>query len=190
MNKLDLINSALLKCGLPLAASLADCDWNAALVFEQSAETTLRTFGWGFAMKYASLAMDETPPAFGYQYSYALPSDCARIIDVHNCHDLRAPSCEFKPQANRRIVTNANPCNIRYVWRDYDPEDWPPDFADAVAALIAAKIAGLSAQKMALVPQLMQLYNVALAMAQAADAKENMERMPREDFLQNARLEK
>ncbi len=48
-NKLEVINNALMKIGLPLAASLEDCDWNAATVYDLVVEQILRSFNWGFA---------------------------------------------------------------------------------------------------------------------------------------------
>ena len=42
-DKLEVINNALMKIGLPLAASLEDCDWNAATVYDLVVEQILRS---------------------------------------------------------------------------------------------------------------------------------------------------
>ncbi len=176
MDKLTLINMALMKCGLPLAASLNDCDWNAQLMFEQCAGEALVSHAWGFAQKSATLVMDPESPQFGYNYRYRMPEDCLRVLDVRAEHDSRAPKGRFRVQG-RYILTNANPCHARYIGRFLDPGDWPPMFCNAVAARIAQEIAGLSAENMAMVPQLLQAYKLALTEAQLMDARESTERV-------------
>lgn len=186
MDKLGVINMALLKTGLPLASSLKDCDWNAAFIFDLCVEQIERGFAWGFAQKFTVCARDATAPPFGFDYSYTLPADCLRVIDVRNQHDLRAPKCTYVLQG-RKLLTSASPCNLRYVARNLEPGDWPGDFTDAVACLIACEIAALSAEKMSLVPVLTQKYQLALAQAQIADARENTERVPLNQSLFAAR---
>lgn len=176
MDQLTIINKALLKCGLPLAAAINDCDWNAALIFESASHEVFRNYAWNFATRYVTLGQ-QGAPAFGFEYNFQLPADCAKVIDVHCLHDLRSPQARYAVQG-KKLLTNVCPCHLRYVSHDISVGDWPPDFADAVAWRIALEIAPLSAQTMAMTPQLMQGYNLALANAQAVDARECMERVP------------
>lgn len=182
MDRLGVINFALLKAGMPLAAALDDCDWNAGFVFENIAEQALRAHAWGFAQKFAVLARSVEEPAFGFNYAYNLPDDCLKVVDARCAHDLRSPKARYVLRG-KRIYTNASPCNCRYIFREYDPGNWPPDFTDAVATRIAAEIIGLSGQRMSLVPQLLQIYQLSLTQAMAADAREETERVPMDDSL-------
>lgn len=186
MTRLDIINNALLKTALPLAASIDDCDWNANFVFDTCAEQALRAHAWGFAQRLASLSRLPDSPPFGFSYAYAMPEDCLRVIDCRPAAELRSPRARFVTQG-RRVLTNASPCNARYIARDLNPENWPPDFANAVACRIACEIAALSAEKIQLVPQLLQIYQLAIAQAQASDAREETERVPLDDSLHAAR---
>lgn len=176
MDKLTLINKALLKVGLPLAAAEDDCDWNAAMVFEDVAEKAIRGHNWGFAQKFAVLAQGGQAPAFGFKYAYGMPADCLKVIDVRRNQDLRAPKARFVA-SGRMIYSNVAPCNARYLYKAMDPELWPADFADAVAGRIACEIAALSAERAALVPQLTQLAELAMNQAMMADARESAERI-------------
>lgn len=185
MDQLAIINRALLKCGLPLAAALNDCDWNATLVYDACASECLRSFAWNFAQKVETLAQTGTP-AFGFAKSYALPDDCLRVIDVHCAHDLRSPKGRYVVQG-RRLLANVSPCYLRYISSAVPCEDWPPDFCDAVAARIALEIAPLSTQSVGLVPQLAQFWQLSLATAQAADARESAERVPLDENILLAR---
>lgn len=186
MDKLWIINSALMKTGLPLAASLDDCDWNANYIYDNCTEQVLRSFAWGFAQKFASLPRESSEPQFAYKYYYRVPDDCLRLIDVHCQQSLRSPKARFSQQG-KLIATNVSPCYLRYVARQLNPEDWPPDFADAVACLIATQIAALSAEKAGLVPHLLQYYQLALTQAQLSDARENTERVPLDSSIYAAR---
>ena len=185
-DKLEVINSALMKIGLPLAATLDDCDWNASSVYDLAVEQVLRSFNWGFAGRFATIPASGQMPAHGYKHSYAMPEDCLRVIDVRCSFDLRAPKSPFVV-SGRAIFTNAQPCNVRYVALVADPAQWPPDFTDAVSCRIACEIAALSAQTMTMTAGLLQLYQLSLANAQAADAAETNERVPLDESVLLAR---
>lgn len=176
MDQLTIINKALLKCGLPLAAAINDCDWNAAFVYDSCARELLRGFSWGFAQNFIAISPGGSP-AHGYQFSYQLPADYLRVVDVHCVHDLRSPKARYQIQG-RRLLTNVSPCYLRYISSSYGCESWPDDFCDALAARIAVEIAPLSAQTSSMTGQLMQLAQLALANAQATDARECAERVP------------
>lgn len=176
MNQETIINKAMLRCGLPLTAALEDCDWNAAFIFETSAEEVLRQFTWSFARKITSLQVATTQIP-GWGKTYFLPTDYLRVVDVHACSDMRAPKARYELVGNN-LCANVSPCILRYVSKTTPVESYPVDFADVVALRIAVEISSLSAQTMGMVPQLTQLYELSLAKAQATDARENADRVP------------
>lgn len=186
MDKLKVINLALLKCALPPAANLEDCDYHAESIFDNVAEQNLRLHAWGFAQKFCQLEPASAAPVFGYKYAYLKPADCVRLIDVRQDGDLRAPRARSSSQG-ALVCTNASPCYARYVWLMLDPKFWMPDFTDAVACQIAYEIAGLSAEKLSLVPQLYNLYAASIARAMANDAREETERVPLDESLYQGR---
>ncbi len=182
MTKLDVINNALMKVGLPLAANENEEDWNASTIFQTVAEQALRSFPWGFATKFAVLAQNSNTPAHGFRHAYTIPTDCLRIVDVRQHDDLRAPKGRFVV-SGKLLYANVSPCNARYVARDLDPDNCPGDFCDAVSARIAAEIANLSAQTASLTPGLLQFAQLSLAQAQAIDSTETTERVPLDESI-------
>lgn len=186
MDKLGVINLALMKCGLPLAASLEDCDYNAATIFEIIAEQNLKMHAWGFAQKYAVMDQALAPPAHGFSYAYLIPADCLKFVDCRASADLRAPRARYA-RSGGQIFTNVKPCYARYVFLQNDPEFWPADFTDAAAAHIACQIAPLSAERASLAPQLFQFYQAAIAQAMLNDAREETERVPLDESLYASR---
>lgn len=186
MDKLTVIRMALLKCGLPLPDSLADCDFNASLIYDNVVKTVFRAHPWGFATVFTTLPAVAKTPAHGFERAYALPDDCLRFIDVRSSAQIRAPRAQ-SVLSGRHVYTNANPCHCRYVRLVEDPADWPPDFTDAVACFLAAQIAALSAEKSSLVAPLLNFYQLALTQAQTADARENSERVDLPSSIYEAR---
>lgn len=108
MTLLDVINAALLKVGLPLAATLEDCDWNARFVFDNVVNRLLRGYAWGFAQKLAVLNPMPNDPCFAYKYRYQLPDDNLRVVDVHNCQNLRSPKATYMMEG-KFLLTNVSP---------------------------------------------------------------------------------
>lgn len=182
MDKLGVINMALMKCGLPLAASLNDVDYNAGMTFDIIAEQNLKLHAWGFAQKFAQLTEAAATPEHGFELAYLKPADCVKMIDIRQSKDLRAPKARYVA-SGPLVLTNAKPCYARYVWLLLDPNHWPGDFTDAVACHIACQIAPLSAEKISMAPQLFQFYQAALAQAMANDAREETSRVPLDDSL-------
>lgn len=188
MDRLGVINRALMKVALPLAATLQDCDWNANLVFEDCTTEVLREHSWSFAQRLAVLEMLPDTPAFGFRYAYKMPEDCVHMTDVRAQGDIRAPKAKMVTQG-RRVLTNASPCYARYTAKDLDPDNWPSDFTDATACRIAWEIAALSAEKLSLIPSLVQLYQRALNIAMKNDAREETTRVPPDESLYSVRGE-
>ena len=188
MDKLGVINNALLKVGLPLAASLDDADWNAATIYTTVVKQYLRSFPWGFATKFANFTANQNVPAHGFSKAYTIPADCLRVVDVRCAGELRAPKARFVV-SGKLLYANVTPCHARYVSdASVDtPADWPDDFADAVACRIAAEIANLSAQTASMTPGLLQMAQLSLAQAQAIDATETTERVPMDESIIAAR---
>ena len=187
MTRYEILCSALRACGLPLPASVDDCEYNAAMVFDSAAERLLSEHDWNFATRLATL-FELTPPAFGFKRAYRLPDDCLRVASARPGFDERSPEARWR-RYGAELHTNSHPCNIRYIASGIPCEQWPPHFCHAVASLIAADIAGLAAEKMGLVPQLLQLHQLKLAQAQAADAREARAFMPKDETMARARDE-
>ena len=182
LTKLDVINNALMKCGLPLAASESEADWNAQSIFETVAKSALRSFPWGFATTFAVLTANSNVAPHGFSHAYTIPADCLRVVDVRQHNDLRAPKGRFVV-SGKLLYANVSPCNARYVRADLNPADWPDDFCDAVSCRIAAEIANLSAQTVSMTAGLLQMSQLALAQAQAIDSTETNERVPLDESI-------
>lgn len=194
MTRLDVINMALGKCGLPWAATMTDANWHAVNLFDQVARQCLRAHAWSFALIYQQLTPFAAPAAVGsgWAFAYAMPDKCLRLLDIRTHQDSRAPLARFSVVEARGIVyTNATPANARYVYDMVEPDNdrgvnlpqchgWTADFTDAMATALAAEIAPLAAQSFSLGAGLKQMAAQLLQVAIANDSDEEQRRVPLE----------
>lgn len=84
----ELINAALRKAGgakriLALTDSVGSAGV-AADVLTTERDDLLRAGVWNFAITRIQLAQLTALPAFGWSYAYGIPSDCERVVSVHD----------------------------------------------------------------------------------------------------------
>jgi hypothetical protein len=102
-------------------------------------DSLLETYPWVFARKTAELAA-LAEPIKGWPFSYALPADCVRLLQLLwrmrtialwevTGSPVKAVGCEYKP------VT------ARYTAKITDTEQWPALFAEALCLKLAASVA-------------------------------------------------
>nr|VFK58892.1 MAG: hypothetical protein BECKUNK1418G_GA0071005_100537 [Candidatus Kentron sp. UNK]VFK68616.1 MAG: hypothetical protein BECKUNK1418H_GA0071006_100437 [Candidatus Kentron sp. UNK] len=135
----DLCNRALLLLGDKRIGSLAE-DSNRAMLCAQyyapTRDALLETHPWNFATRRDRLAREATEPAFEFRYAYALPAApwCLRARAVYDYDDPWQVE-------GRRLLCNAATCRIRYTARITDTSLFPPLFSEALANLLAHRIA-------------------------------------------------
>lgn len=81
-------------------------------------EETLEAAPWGCARARAQLALNATPPAFGWDYSYALPADYLRLLSLNNisAYDNEAPRRIIE---GKNLLTNETTAHIEYIRTPY-----------------------------------------------------------------------
>lgn len=97
---------------------------------------------WTFATKRAKLNLLKEPP-IGAAYAYGYPSDCLQIQRVFDKsgRDLYSYHLE-RSDYGMAILTDVPADWVRYTTSLVPAELFPSDFADALAHLLAAKLAG------------------------------------------------
>lgn len=146
----------------------------ASAAFDDIRDTVLADFAWGFATRWASLALLDVQPAFGARYAYRLPTDALRVVDVRNSSDMAQAPAHFW-LAGRDVYTDASPCLMRYVARIEQSADWPPHFCEAFVIRLAAELAPVTGPDSSSTPlKLRQLYLQALDTARLTDSAQAM----------------
>lgn len=105
----------------------------------------LAEHSWAFATRRVKLAKVVSAP-LKTKNAFALPSDCIRVVSVH---DTAAPDDRYvenftiENQNEFTVVTcNCDEIFIKYISHNISASTFPPMFSDALAHLLASKLAG------------------------------------------------
>ena len=104
---------------------------------------------------------------------FDLPADCLRVLTL-STSDFDIPQNLFAIQGRYLLLrdTDAPEPILRYIASDPPVDEWPLTFVDAVAFLIAARIAPKIAQSADLEAKFTQLHEIALGKARSKDTRE------------------
>jgi hypothetical protein len=167
--QINIVNSALLKLGATRISSITQNTKSAIhmnAIWAQILDCVLRAHPWHFAKKRVTLVPNATTPPYEYDFTYDLPGDWIRPLEPeHN-------DCDFVVESNQ-ILTNWNPLNIAYIFRNTDPSTWDACFCEAMAWRLANEAAYDLTQNTAVVGWTAKGYLAQLAEARAMNGVEN-----------------
>jgi hypothetical protein len=146
-SKESICNAALGLLGKPPLVSDAEAEQEygdarrVVQAYAQRIGRVLRSHPWDFAMRRAILPPDTATPKYGYSHQFTLPGEppCARVwqLDRERHGDLP----DFKVEGHKILINDAGPLYLSYIARITDPAEFTDDFAEALAAEVAAKAA-------------------------------------------------
>lgn len=153
----ELVNSALRKGGgAKRILDLSDSVGSAGIasdVLASERDDLLRSAVWNFAITRIKLGRLSALPAFGWSYAYGLPSDCQRVVSVHD-NDAGTGAIPYKIESLLQadssyinvIATDAADVYLRYCRQITDPNLMTASFRQ-VLILRMAKIFAISIAK-------------------------------------------
>ena len=172
----DICNSALNLLGASTISALTEDTKNARLCnqrYEPIRNRVFRSHNWNCLIKRVELAQDSTGPVIEYTYGYTLPSDCLRVLKVHNgTTDSIASALDYKVEG-RKIVTDEGTVYLVYVALDTDPTNYDSYLYEAVSHQLAADLAYAITNNSTLANQYMSRADERLREARFIDATEN-----------------
>ena len=172
----DICNSALNLLGASTISALTEDTKNARLCnqrYEPIRNRVFRSHNWNCLIKRVQLAQDSTGPVIEYTYGYTLPSDCLRVLKVHNgTTDSIASALDYKVEG-RKIVTDEGTIYLVYVALDTDPTNYDSYLYEAVSHQLAADLAYAITNNSTLANQYMSRADERLREARFIDATEN-----------------
>lgn len=151
MAKIDTINRSLIALGEPVLASLAADVPNAeraSKVYDDMLALLLASHRWNFALKSASLQKAAINSYNQYfKYAYPLPVDYLKLDKVgHFNKQIKTypafiSDAEYMIMGKNILSDMAEGLDIRYIAKITDDTFYPPNFKEALVAVIAAKLA-------------------------------------------------
>lgn len=159
--------------------------------YEQARDEMLRAFPWPFATKIAALALVEEDPNDEWSFSYSVPSDCLALRRIlsgsrNDSRQDRVPYREAYGTAGAVIFTDMEDAELEYTVRVSDAGRFAPDFAQALACLLASYVAPrlTAGDPNGLGKRALQLYQYYVSRAQAqALNEEQAEEEPQSEFV-------
>ena len=131
----QIVNNALVRIGSRAILSLtenSEAARQANLIYEQVRDDVLADHVWNFTIKRVELAQDTTGPAFGYTYSYTLPEDCLKVLNMEEVTMVYTIE-------GGKLLTDEGTARIQYISRIEDPNQFSPKFIEALSATFSAE---------------------------------------------------
>jgi len=172
----NMCNSALNLLGASTIANLTDDTKNARLCnqrYEPVRNRVFRSHAWNCLHKRVQLAQNSTAPIVEYDHAYALPSDCLRVLKIHNgSTDSIASALNYKLEG-RNIVTDIDTVFVIYIALDTDPNNYDTYLRESISHQLAADLCYAITNNATLATNYMTRADERLREARFIDATEN-----------------
>ena len=172
----DMCNSALNLLGASTISALTDDSKNARLCnqrYDSVRNRVFRSHAWNCLHKRVQLAQNSTAPVIEYTYAYALPSDCLRVLKIHNgTTDSIASAIDYKLEG-RNVVTDEGTVYLIYVALDTDPNNYDSYLQESISHQLAADLCYAITNNATLANNYMARADERLREARFIDATEN-----------------
>jgi len=172
----DMCNSALNLLGASTISALTDDSKNARLCnqrYENVRNRVFRSHAWNCLHKRVQLAQNTTTPVIGYANAYALPSDCLRVLKVHNgATDSIVSAIDYKLEG-KNIVTDEGTIYLIYIAKVTDPNEYDSYLQESISHQLAADLCYAITNNATLANNYMTRADERLREARFIDATEN-----------------
>lgn len=122
VTEVSICSNALLMLGANTINSFSEKTDRAKLaanLWEPVRDFVIRSHPWNCCIKRAALAPDASAPEFDWDYQFTLPPDYMRVISVGEFG-----SEELYEIENGKLLCNANPALLRYIYKNENPAKW------------------------------------------------------------------
>ena len=181
MNRVSIANLALSNLGESPIQNLTDDNARARICTQRIDDvirSILRMHDWNSAMNRIALT-NVGVPLFGFNYTFQLPVDFIKIVDVW-------PVSRYRIQADT-LLSNETEINILYVYEPTDINTLDVLLAEAIALKLTVEISETLTGKDGLKDRMMQKFVLALQEARSANSKDKTPEHREDSTFWNAR---
>lgn len=181
--QVNIVNIALRNIGVKRITSMDDDVESARVMtdlYDHIRDEMLAIHPWNFAIEYSdTLAENDDTPDFDYDYSYALPADCIRVIELEDAED------EFKVVGGNLFTDTEDP-KIKYIKQVTTTSSFSKAFVTAFAARLAAEACYALTNSRNLADDKKKEYELKLSQAINADSQEgSVEKIEESSWLED-----
>jgi len=181
--KVEICNLAIRMIGAKRITSLDDEAEEARVltdIYDRMLDEVLVAYPWNFALKRSALTRLATTPTYEYDYAYALPADCLRVVEAED-HAYE----DFQVEDNK-LLTDSESLNVRYIARVTDPTKYSPLFIQAFTARLSAELAYPLTNDAGLAKNKFDEFQLKVSQARSTNAQEGTARkIERNSWLEN-----
>ena len=168
--EVSICSNALLLLGAQTIADFDDGSDRALLasnLYPSVRDGVLRMHPWNCCVRRVALPPDVVGPPFDWNFQFTLPPDYIRTLSVgeYGAED------SFKIEGGK-LLSNTDPCLLRYVARNESPASWDDLLVRAVQLAMAAAMAYPITQSSALRDSMRQEFAQVLRMARSVDGQD------------------
>jgi hypothetical protein len=171
-SKISICSNALQELGDAPIASFAASEGDRATLcgnlWPQVRDKILRAHLWPCTRKRVILAPEATTPAFDWAYSFLLPGDWLRTLQVGK----RGYFIRFEPMG-RSLLADVNALPLVYVAKADDPAQWDSTLVDLVGLEMQARLAYAVTQSASLAQMKRQEADQALKVAKSISGQDS-----------------
>jgi|TARA_Y100000296_G_C5157394_1_gene249900 hypothetical protein len=164
----DICNIALTNLGEQKIVSLDENNERARLSklrFDDVRDTVLRLHPWNCVTARTILNRDTDTPAWGYTYQYSLPSDCIRVLSIHDA------TIAYRIEGSK-LHTDSGTIKLKYIQRPSDLTVLDANVVNLIGIRLAWELAEPLTAKTALKTEMWQKFTLELATTRSMDATE------------------
>lgn len=144
LSDVQISNTAIGLCGSSSFILSLDQDSEAAercrIFLPVASEKVLRKHDWNCATVLTRLAQNIDVPDFEYEYAYALPYNCVRVINCYENEDYYNPYDRWRV-VGRNIHTDMETVYLKYIALPDDYRELDVLLSDAIAYELAVMLA-------------------------------------------------
>ena len=195
--RIDIINQALIFLGAETLTGLDDDSAQADImngIYDLSRDATLEAHEWSFAIRTFTPAQSTDPPAGNWTYTYPLPSNIIRLLEVSRGEPTgvvmnnEVPNNSLAHEVQgKNILTNEQIAFCTGIRRVEDEGIYSNLFSDAFSAKLATKSAMAITQSRTIMETMAGLYAGFIQEAKSRDGQQGTTRRFRSRWLTNAR---
>ncbi len=144
---------------------------------------------WTFAINRDTLNATADVPKYGFSYTFLLPNDSMRIIQVYNLNEGLDPNprgTQYKVE-DTYIYANDSTIDVRYIFDQINTKRFSPLFDQTLAAFIAKNIAVPLTKNNTLMQNMTALYDESLSRAAASNGLQGSREKLVRSTLENSR---
>lgn len=131
--------------------------------YDQQRDYLMERYLWKFALTRAEIPADSTPPAYGWQNRYLIPTDALRFVPPTVDGSINGQPIPFEEEAGYILCDATRALRLRYILRTTNEGLWSNGFCECLSLRLAFRMSHWLTGKQSMLQQVQGLYKDTIA---------------------------